>query len=716
MIDLKAARNDPDAYRAALERKGAGEPFDALLAADERWRALVPAIDELRGKTKLKGKPSPEQLAELQQVKEQLRAAEEEYAAAEAARDELLAQVPNPPHESVPDGAEEEDAVEISRSGEPPELAEAREHTEVGRFDMERAARLSGSRFGYLIGDTALVAFALYRAALAHLAENGFTPVLPPVLVREEAMTGTGFFPTERSNIYALADDDLYLTGTSEVALAGLHMGEIIPAEELPLRYAGFSTNFRREAGAAGKDTRGMFRVHQFNKVEMFVYTTDAESWAEHERMLALEEAFVAEARAALPRRQRRRRRPRRVRGEEVRHRGVVSVAGALPRDHVVLEHDRLPVAPARHPRPWRGWDRAAAHAQRDDGHRPGAARDPGELPGRCAGCARRVRRPRARLGLSRTALLASACLLLAGCGGSESDADGSWETAPPLLHPRSAHAVVTDGHAVYALGGTGSNGEPVLSVERFDGERWTEETTLPGEGLNAPAAAVLHGRIYVIGGFGTTTNVATPGVHVYDLVTRTWSEAAPLPAARGGHAAVVLDGKIHVVGGGNEVSTLALHSVYDATADRWTEAAPLPRSKGSPAAVVLDGMLWAIGGRSGPDDYGNVDVYDPAADTWSSRPSIPPRGTHGAAVYGDAIYVFGGESQQRGAVLAGVLRLDPASAAWTKVDAALPTPRAYARAVPFGDGVLVIGGSTSAGASHASEGSPVVERFSAEP
>ena len=172
MIDLKAARNDPDAYRAALARKGAGEAFDALLAADERWRALVPKIDELRGKTKLKGKPSPEQLAELQQVKEELRAAEEEFAAAEAARDELLAQVPNPPHESVPDGGEEEDAVEISRSGEPPQLAEAREHTEIGRFDMERAARLSGSRFGYLIGDTALLAFALYRAALDHLARE----------------------------------------------------------------------------------------------------------------------------------------------------------------------------------------------------------------------------------------------------------------------------------------------------------------------------------------------------------------------------------------------------------------------------------------------------------------------------------------------------------------------------------------------------------------
>ena len=217
-----------------------------------------------------------------------------------------------------------------------------------------------------------------------------------------------------------------------------------------------------------------------------------------------------------------------------------------------------------------------------------------------------------------------------------------------------------------------------------------------------------------MIGGFGTTTNVATADVRVYDLDTKTWSEAAPLPAARGGHAAAVLDGKIHVVGGGNDVSTLALHSVYDPAADRWTEAAPLPRSKGSPAAVVLDGKLWAIGGRSGLDDYGDVDVYDPDADTWSSGPSIPPRGTHGAAVYGDAIYVFGGESQQRGTVLSGVLRLDPESGAWTQVDAALPTPRAYARAVPFGDAVLVVGGSTSAGASHASQGSPVVERFSA--
>ncbi|HEU5311545.1 MAG TPA: serine--tRNA ligase, partial [Candidatus Eisenbacteria bacterium] len=168
---------------------------------------------------------------------------------------------------------------------------EVREHTEVGRFDMERAARVSGARFGYIIGDTALVAMSLYQFALSHLARAGFTPVLPPVLVREEAMYGTGFFPTDRSNIYALEADALFLTGTSEVALASLHMGEVL--EELPIRYTGFSTNFRREAGAAGKDTRGMFRVHQFNKVEMFVFVEPATSWDEHDRMLDLEEQFL---------------------------------------------------------------------------------------------------------------------------------------------------------------------------------------------------------------------------------------------------------------------------------------------------------------------------------------------------------------------------------------------------------------------------------------
>ena len=291
MIDLKAARADAERWRAALARKGAAEDFDRLLEADERWRALIPRVDELRGQTKLKGKPTPEELEALRAVKAALKDAEEELAAAEAERDALLALIPNPPDDSAPDGDTEDDAEELRRVGEPPALAEPREHTEIGRFDMERAARVSGARFGYVIGDSARVAMALYQFALDHLVEAGFTPVIPPVLVREEAMYGTGFFPTDRSNIYALEADGLYLTGTSEVALASLHMGEKLDA--LPLRYTGFSTCFRRESGAAGKDTRGMFRVHQFNKVEMFVFVEPGSSRDEHERMLDLEERYL---------------------------------------------------------------------------------------------------------------------------------------------------------------------------------------------------------------------------------------------------------------------------------------------------------------------------------------------------------------------------------------------------------------------------------------
>jgi seryl-tRNA synthetase len=291
VIDARAARAEPDEFRRRLARKDAAEAFDAWLAADERWRELVPRVDELRSRTKVKGKPTPEQLEELRGIKDQLQQLERELTEAEAARDDALGQVPNPPDDSAPDGFTEEDAVELSRVGEVPTLTEAKEHTEVGRFDMERAARLSGSRFGYLIGDTALLALALYRFALDTAAKHGHTPMLPPVLVREEAMYGTGFFPTERSNIYALESDELYLTGTSEVALAGLHMGEIL--EELPLRYTAFSTNFRREAGAAGKDTRGMFRVHQFNKVELFVFCDPADSAEEHERLLGIEEEVL---------------------------------------------------------------------------------------------------------------------------------------------------------------------------------------------------------------------------------------------------------------------------------------------------------------------------------------------------------------------------------------------------------------------------------------
>ncbi len=296
MIDLRAARADPDGFRAAVARKGAAEAFDELLEADASWRALVPQVDELRGRQKLKGKPTPEQVEELKRVKEELRGLEEQLSAAETRRDELLQKVPNPPHESVPDQETGDAEGEIARQvGEPPELASPQDHLALARFEMERAARLSGARFGYIVGDAARLAFALYRWALDRVQAQGFEPVIPPVLVREEAMYGTGFFPAERFEIYEVADEGLYLTGTSEVALAGLHMGEILEAEALPVRYSAFSTNFRREAGAAGRDTRGMFRVHQFNKVEMFSYVLPRDSWDEHERLLAIEESLAQE-------------------------------------------------------------------------------------------------------------------------------------------------------------------------------------------------------------------------------------------------------------------------------------------------------------------------------------------------------------------------------------------------------------------------------------
>jgi seryl-tRNA synthetase len=295
VIDLKAARSDPDGWRAALARKGAAAQFDALLEADERWRSLVPRVDELRGRTKLKGKPTPDELAALQQVKEELKTFESELASAEAERDRLALLVPNPPDESVPGGDTEDDALEVRRTGEPPALVDPKEHTEIGRFDMDRAARIAGSRFGYWIGDAALLALSLYRLALDRLVAKGFVPVLPPVLVREEALVGTGWLPADDPNVYEVESEGLYLAGTAEIPLGGLHLGELLEADELPLRYVGFSPCFRSEAGAAGRDTRGMFRVHQFNKVEQFAFTRPEDSWDEHERMLSNTEEIVAE-------------------------------------------------------------------------------------------------------------------------------------------------------------------------------------------------------------------------------------------------------------------------------------------------------------------------------------------------------------------------------------------------------------------------------------
>ncbi len=300
MIDLRAARLDPEGLRAAIARKGGEDWFDKLLAADGRWLEWRPRVDELRSQTKLKGKPTPEQVEELKTVKADLQQAEEQLVAAERERQEAWDRVPNPPDPTAPDGWTDEDAEELRRVGEPRELGfEPRDHLELGRslgwIETEQAAEVSGSRFVYRMGDLALMELALYRFALDRLAAKGFVPVLPPVLVKEAAMYGTGFLPTDDVNIYSVERDELYLTGTSEVALAGLHMGQILDAEELPRRYAGYSTCFRREAGAAGKDTRGMFRVHQFDKVEMFTFVRPEDSAEEHEHLLAVEEELVAE-------------------------------------------------------------------------------------------------------------------------------------------------------------------------------------------------------------------------------------------------------------------------------------------------------------------------------------------------------------------------------------------------------------------------------------
>ena len=392
MIDVRAARAEPDAWRAALARKGAAEAFDAFLAADAEWLALVPRADELRAQTKMKGKPTPEQLEQLQAVKAELGQVEEALTAAAARRDELLTQVPNPPEDSAPDGTTDEDAEEIRRVGEPPQFGfEPRDHLELAPIDMERGARLSGSRFAYRVGEAALLELALYRFALDRVVARGFTPVIPPVLVREEAMYGTGFLPTEEVNIYRVERDELYLTGTSEVALAGFHMGEILEADELPRRYAGYSTCFRREAGAAGKDTRGMFRVHQFDKVEMFVFCRPDASGDEHEGLLAIEEELVGEL--GLPYR-------------------VVNIAAGDLGASATKKYDIEAWFPSQgryrevtstsnttdfqarrlnvRVRGERGVE-PAPHAQRDRGHRPPHARRARELPGR----GRRRDRPR---------------------------------------------------------------------------------------------------------------------------------------------------------------------------------------------------------------------------------------------------------------------------------------------------------------------------------
>jgi seryl-tRNA synthetase len=310
MLDLKAIRSDPERVKAALARRGAAEQVDELLALDARRRELLPEVENAQAERKTlskqiaerkqAGEGAEELMATVQGLKERIESAKEELEGVEAKLDELALTLPNIPDPDAPEGMTEDDAVVIREVGERPEFDfEPRDHleigTELGLIEMEKAAELSGSRFAYLKGDLVLLELALVRFAIELVRAEGHEPTVPPVLVREEALEGTGFLPGDRDQIYEVPKDELFLTGTSEVALAGLHANEILEADQLPLRYCAFSTCFRREAGAAGRDTRGIFRVHQFDKVEMFSFVDPASSKDEHERLLALEERILTE-------------------------------------------------------------------------------------------------------------------------------------------------------------------------------------------------------------------------------------------------------------------------------------------------------------------------------------------------------------------------------------------------------------------------------------
>jgi seryl-tRNA synthetase len=311
MLDLRAIRDDPEPVRRALARRSpaAVENLDRALRLDEDRLALLARVEDARAEknrlSKAVGRAGSdeERRANIEAVgalSEGLEKLEAELAKATEELREVAVLLPNPPHESVPVGESDDDNEELKRWGEPPDFPfPTRDHVELGELlgaiDIDRGVRTSGSRFYYLTGRSVSLQFALMRYALEFTADRGFTPVITPVLVREEAMFGTGFLPTEAHNLYTVPDEDspLYLIGTSEVALASFHAHEVLDAGDLPRRYMGYSSCFRREAGTYGKDTRGIFRVHQFDKLEMFCFTTPEESYAEHDRFLALEEEWV---------------------------------------------------------------------------------------------------------------------------------------------------------------------------------------------------------------------------------------------------------------------------------------------------------------------------------------------------------------------------------------------------------------------------------------
>ncbi len=303
MIDLKRLRDEPE-YRRGIERKRVRAGLiDEVLARDETRRALIQEVDGLRARqnaaSKAIGKAPPDErpakIAAAGALKEDLAAKESDLQVVEAELRTLALGVPNPAHESVPDGGEDDgDVVEvIGDTTEAPAVDHAAFSDAIGFVDTARAAEASGSRFAYIMREAALLEFALVNYAMRAIVDEGFVPVVTPALVRERTMEEAGFFPTDRAQVYDVDDGDLFLTGTSEVALSAIHRAETLTPDQLPARYAGFSTCFRREAGTYGKDTRGIFRVHQFDKVEMFAYCDPSESWAELDRILSIEKRLI---------------------------------------------------------------------------------------------------------------------------------------------------------------------------------------------------------------------------------------------------------------------------------------------------------------------------------------------------------------------------------------------------------------------------------------
>jgi len=305
VIDLKLLRDDPDRVRASQRTRGADPGLvDTLLAADDARRAAVAKADALRAEQKSIGKQvaqaSPQErpavLHRAKQLADEVKAAEAEQAEADAALREAHLAVPNVVEDGVPAGGED-DFVTLDTVGTVPSIDNPRDHVEIGHalkaIDTDRGAKVSGARFYFLTGIGAQLEFALTNLAMAQATEAGFTPIIAPALVKPEAMEGTGFLGAHAAEVYRLADDDLYLVGTSEVALAGYHSDEILDAASLPLRYAGFSSCFRREAGSYGKDTKGIIRVHWFDKVEMFSYVPVDAAREEHQRLLAWEREFL---------------------------------------------------------------------------------------------------------------------------------------------------------------------------------------------------------------------------------------------------------------------------------------------------------------------------------------------------------------------------------------------------------------------------------------